>query len=163
MQALKALNQQVIRTLGMQNGVTHAEFIKAHADGRLYFLEVAARVGGAFIADLLEQATGINLWREWCTLEIARLQGKPYRLPEVREDYGGLLVTLAKQEHPDTSAYNAPEVVWKADKPYHVALILVSPDAARVEALLSEYTERVVHDFTASYQPMDATRTGHTG
>ena len=31
---------------------THAEFIRSHADGRYYFLEIAARVGGAFIADL---------------------------------------------------------------------------------------------------------------
>ncbi|MEP7291645.1 MAG: ATP-grasp domain-containing protein [Chloroflexota bacterium] len=161
--ALKALNAQVVKTLGMQNGVTHAEFIKAHADGRLYFLEVAARVGGAFISDLIEQATHINLWREWCRLEVAHLRGEIYRLPEVRGDYGGLLVTLAKQEHPDTSSYNAPEVVWKADKPFHVAMIVASPDYARVESLLGEYTDRVIHDFTTSHEPMDATRTGLTG
>ena len=160
---LKALNQQVISTLGMQNGVTHAEFIKAHADGRIYFLEVAARVGGAFISDMIETATNINLWREWCTLEVARLRGEAYQLPEVRSDYGGLLVTLAKQEHPDMSSYNAPEVVWKADKPFHAAMIVVSPDYARVEALLNEYTQRVVGDFTTSAAPLDATRTGQTG
>lgn len=162
-QALKALNEQVVKTLGMQNGVAHAEFIKAHEDGRIYFLEVAARVGGAFISDLIEQATGINLWREWCRLEVAHLRGEKYALPEVREDYGGLLVTLARQEHPDTSSYNAPEVVWKADKPYHVALIVVSPDHERIESLLNEYTGRVIHDFTATYEPMGATRTGQTG
>lgn len=160
---LKALNEQVLKTLGMKNGVTHAEFIQAHEDGRIYFLEIAARVGGAFISDLIEQATNINLWREWCKLEVARFRGETYRLPEVRQDYGGLLVTLARQEHPDTSAYNALEVVWKADKPHHVALVLASPDYARVEGLLNEYTQRVVQDFTTSYTPMDATRTGQTG
>ena len=61
------------------------------------------------------------------------------------------------------SAYNAPEVVWKADKPYHAAMIVVSPDYARVEALLDEYTGRVVGDFTTSATPMDATRTGQAG
>jgi biotin carboxylase len=162
-QQLKTLNRQVLQTLGMQNGVSHAEFIQTHEDGRIYFLEVAGRVGGAFISDLIEQATNINLWREWCRLEVARFRGETYRLPEVRQDYGGLLVTLARQEQPDTSAYNAPEVVWKADKPRHVALIIVSPDYLRVESLLSEYTERVVQDFTTSYTPMDATRTGQTG
>lgn len=162
-QQLKTLNQQVLTTLGMHNGVSHAEFIQAHEDGRIYFLEVAGRVGGAFISDLIEQATNINLWREWCRLEVARFRGETYRLPEIRQDYGGLLVTLARQELPDTSAYDAPEVVWKADKPRHVALILVSPDYLRVESLLSEYTERVVRDFTTSYAPMDATRTGQTG
>jgi len=49
----------------MVRGVTHAEYIRAHADGRYYFLEIAARVGGAFIADLVDVSTGINLWREW--------------------------------------------------------------------------------------------------
>ena len=160
---LKALNEKTIKTLGMQNGVTHAEFIKAHEDGRFYFLEVAARVGGAFISDMIEKATNINLWREWCTLEVARLRGESYHLPQVRSDYGGLLVSLAKQEHPDMSAYNAPEVVWKADKPYHAAMIVVSPDYRRTEALLAEYTERVVGDFTTSATPMDATRTGQAG
>ncbi len=160
---LKALNEKVIKTLGMRNGVTHAEFIKAHADGRFYFLEVAARVGGAFISDMIEKATNINLWREWCTLEVGRLRGESYQLPEVRSDYGGLLVTLAKQEHPDMSSYNAPEVVWKADKPYHAAMIVVSPDYARMEALLNEYTGRVIGDFTTSAAPMDASRTGQAG
>ncbi|MBI3732248.1 MAG: ATP-grasp domain-containing protein, partial [Chloroflexi bacterium] len=45
-QALFALNRQVIGALGMVRGVNHAEYIKAQADGRFYFLEIAARVGG---------------------------------------------------------------------------------------------------------------------
>jgi len=36
--------------LGFVRGVTHAEFLKSHADGKFYFIEVAARVGGAYIA-----------------------------------------------------------------------------------------------------------------
>ncbi len=46
-----------------------------------YFLEVAARVGGAFIADLVEHSTGVNLWREWARIEVAHLRGEIYRLP----------------------------------------------------------------------------------
>ncbi|MFN8451900.1 MAG: ATP-grasp domain-containing protein [Anaerolineae bacterium] len=160
---LRALNAQVLKALGMQNGASHAEFIKAHADGRFYFLEVAARVGGAFISDMIEKATNVNLWREWCRLEVAHLRGESYALPDVRDDYGGLLVTLARQEHPDMSAYNAPEVVWKADKPFHAAMIVVSPQYERVEALLDDYTVRVVQDFSTAAAPMDATRTGHSG
>ena len=96
-------------------------------------------------------------------LEWAHLRGESYALPEVRDDYGGLLVTLARQEHPDMSAYNAPEVVWKADKPFHAAMIVVSPQYERVEALLDDYTVRVVQDFSTAAAPMDATRTGHSG
>lgn len=158
--AIQEINQQVIRALGMQNGVTHGEYIKA--DGQFYFLEMAARVGGAFIADLIEKATGIHLWREWGKLEVARLTGKPYKLPKVKKEYAGLLVTLAKHERPDLSAYNAPEVVWKADKPYHAALIVASRDYARMETLLNEYTQRFVYDFLAVGKPLDASRTGYT-
>jgi biotin carboxylase len=57
----------------MVRGVTHAEYIRAHADGRYYFLEIAARVGGAFIADLVEVSTGVNLWREWARIEVCEL------------------------------------------------------------------------------------------
>ncbi len=37
----------------------------------LYFLETSARVGGAHIAELVEAATGLNLWGEWAKVEIA--------------------------------------------------------------------------------------------
>jgi biotin carboxylase len=161
--ALRAFNKQVLDTLGMVNGVTHAEYIRGHADGEYYFLEIAARVGGAFIADMLEYATGVNLWREWARLEIARLRGEPYTLPPVRADYGCVLVTLARQEHPDLSAYNDPEIVWRANKPFHAALVAVSPDAARLDMLMAQYADRFVRDFTTSADPKDATRTGYSG
>lgn len=49
------LNRQVLQGLGMDRGVTHAEYIRDTA-GRLYFLEIAARVGGAHVHDLVEAA-----------------------------------------------------------------------------------------------------------
>ncbi len=67
---LLSINRKLIHALGLQRGATHAEFIKSTADGKFYFLEIASRVGGAYIADVLEAATGINLWREWARLEI---------------------------------------------------------------------------------------------
>ena len=65
------LNRQVLKTLGLKRGAAHAEFIKSEADGRFYFLEVASRVGGAYIAETLEAASGVNLWREWARIELA--------------------------------------------------------------------------------------------
>jgi biotin carboxylase len=162
-QALHDLNARVITALGMDNGATHIEFIKGRDDGQFYFLEAAGRVGGAFISDLVEHATNINLWREWGSLEVALLRGEKYKLPTVRSDYGGLLVCLAQQEHPDMSAYDDPEVVWKAGKPRHAALIVVSPDQARIEALLTDYAARFARDFLAVAAPMGVTRTGQTG
>ncbi|MBL8118007.1 MAG: ATP-grasp domain-containing protein, partial [Anaerolineae bacterium] len=106
--ALKKINKEVVSALGMERGVTHAEFIKSHAEEQFYFLEVAARVGGANIADLIEHTTGINPWAEWAKLELASIRGETYQPPKVFQKFGGLVNTLARQEHPDLSAYNDP-------------------------------------------------------
>ena len=87
----------------MARGVTHGEYIKAHADGRFYFLEIAARVGGAFIADLVATSTGVNLWREWARLEVATCAAVRYVLPETFERYAGSVLCLAQTAEPDTS------------------------------------------------------------
>ena len=106
---LQSLNETVLRAFSLRNGVSHTEFIRAHANGSIYFLETSARVGGANIADLIEAGTGINMWAEWAKLE-ATGANLAYCAPEPREDYAGLLVSLARQEHPDTSAYTDPEI-----------------------------------------------------
>jgi biotin carboxylase len=147
--ALKSFNSELISALGMEHGVTHAEYIKGHADGQFYFLEIAARVGGAHISDLIEAATGLNPWAEWARLEIAIARGKSYKLPKTRKDYGGLLVCLARQEFPDMAAYDDAEVVWKMHKAQHAGLIVVSPKADRVQSLISSYVERFGQDFLA--------------
>src|SRR5437588_3854532 len=90
---LKGLSRQIIGAFGLVRGVTHMEFIKEHGEDRFYFLETAARVGGANIVDLIEAATGINLWREWARIETATEERK-YQLPAYEENYAGVLVTL---------------------------------------------------------------------
>lgn len=146
--ALKELNEKLIQTLGLVRGVTHAEFLKAHADGRVYFLEVAARVGGAYISNMVETATGINLWREWAHLEVTA--GKmPYQLPQPREDYAGVIVSLARQQEPDTSAYNDAEIVERIKKYHHAGFVLRSSSPGRIEELLASYTRRFATDFLA--------------
>ena len=76
-----ALNRETIAAMGMVRGVTHAEFIRSHADGEFCFLEIAARVGGANIDRMIEAASGINLWAEWGRLELAHLAGQEYEPP----------------------------------------------------------------------------------
>jgi biotin carboxylase len=88
-QALQALNREVIAAMGMVRGVTHAEFIRAEADGAFHFLEIAARVGGANIDLMLEHATGLNLWREWARLEVAHLRKEEYTLPPTQPNTPG--------------------------------------------------------------------------
>lgn len=155
-QALKAINAAVVKSQGMERGVTHAEFIKGHEDGEMYFLEVAARVGGANISDLIEFTTGINPWAEWARIEIAAIRGEQYKLPKPFQKYGGLINTLAKQEHPDLSAYNDPEIMWKADHKQHAGLIVAADKIERVNELLNSYVERFANDFLAVAVPKDS-------
>lgn len=152
--ALAAMNQALIRALGMVRGATHAEFIRSAADGRFYFLEIAARVGGAFIADTLEAASGINLWREWARLELSTA-GQRYQLPSPRHDYAGLVLSLARQEWPDTSGFTDPEIVKRIDKRHHVGLVVCSPDYARVQHLLAHYAARITDEFLAILPPLE--------
>lgn len=147
-QALEALNRDLLHTLGIVRGVTHTEFIEG-ADGRFYFLETAARVGGANIAEVIEAATGINLWREWARIEAAGEHGG-YELPGRRDDCAGILISLARQEWPDTSRYDDPEVVFRLNKRHHVGLLVASPDPRRVEELLRSYARRLLEDFSAT-------------
>lgn len=159
---LRKMNEQVIKALGLVDGVAHTEFIKAHADGELYFLESAARVGGAHIAEMIEFSTGISLWREWGNMVVAELRGETYQVPKSKDQYGGVMMTLSKQEYPDLSGYNDAEVVWRAHKEYHAGLIVVADTYERVEQLLTEYTNRFLSDFTAVAPPLGTQRTGST-
>ena len=151
--ALTALNKQVLKAMGLVRGATHSEYIKSRADGRLYFLENAARVGGANISECVDYATSVNLFREWARIEIANLRGESYQLPPVHLGYAGLINCLAHQEWPDLSAYDDPEVVWRLSKKYHAGLIVSSLNAERVESLLNSYAERFTHDFLAVMPP----------
>lgn len=151
---LLAQNRRVMEAMGLVRGVSHTEYIKSRETGAIYFLETSARVGGANIVELIEAATGLNLWAEWAKVEIAG--GKvPYNVPEARADYAGLLVSLAKQEWPDTSAYNDAEVVWRMNRKHHVGLVVRSSDRGRVADLLDMYVQRVRHDFLATAPPRE--------
>ncbi|MGA2048572.1 MAG: ATP-grasp domain-containing protein [Terracidiphilus sp.] len=150
---LTALNAKLAPSLGMARGVTHAEYIKAHADGRFYFLEIAARVGGAFISDLVAASTGLNLWREWARLEVTNLRGEAYELPPTFESYAGSVLCLAQTAEPDTAAFDAPEIVYRMKKHHHAGLIVKSDDPDRVRELLEEYSGEFARRFLASMPP----------
>jgi biotin carboxylase len=151
---LLELNQRCLAAMGMVRGVTHGEFI-LDPQGQLYFLEVAARVGGAFLDQLVEAGSGINLWSEWARVEIAYFRGQKYQLPPHRDDYAGLLLCLARQEWPDTSHYTDPEVVRRVHRHHHAGLIVASPRYERVQELLDSYSQRFSQEFLAIQPPTD--------
>ncbi|HLJ76207.1 MAG TPA: hypothetical protein VKT75_02285 [Acidobacteriaceae bacterium] len=145
---LTEINGELIPALGMIRGVTHAEYIRG-ADGRFYFLEAAARVGGAFIADVVEFATGVNLWREWGRIEVMSLRGEIYRVPEQKSLYAGSALCLAKTAEPDTSAFTDPEIVLRLKKHHHAGLIVQSASADRVRELVDRYADRFANLYLA--------------
>ncbi len=179
---LFAINRALVKALQLERGASHAEFIRSEADGRFYFLEIAARVGGAYIADVLEAASGLNLWREWARMEVdgrrqeqeagkSRRQeagaGEPrqkpdrqgglgsFKLKPARNEYAGIVLSLSKQEHPDTSAYDDPEIVYRVKKRHHAGLIVRSKKLERVEELLTQYAARFADDFVAVVPPLE--------
>src|SRR5256712_10184439 len=157
--ALLALNQRLQDGLGLRRGVSHTEFIRQDTGGvplepgrEFVFLETSARVGGAFIVDTIEAGTGINLWREWAKIEVAGEDGT-YSVPPHRDDHSGIVLSLARQELPDMSAYVDPEITTRIRKHHHAGLIVASPDPQRVEALMAHYTARFYRDSFATAPP----------
>jgi biotin carboxylase len=153
--ALHAATRRLLDAVGLDEGVFHLEFIRSGETGEFHFLEVAARVGGAHIADMVRAATGINLWREWARLELASAAGIAYTLPAPRTDHGGVIISLARQEWPDTGAYDDPEIVWRLRRRHHAGLVVVSPEAERVQQLLQAYMRRFRDDFYAAMPAPD--------
>ncbi len=159
-QQLEALQVKVIRALGLVRGATHTEFIQGDEDGRFYFLETSARVGGANIPEMIEAATGINLWREWARLEVANFRKEEFHLSPARAGYAGIIISLAQQEWPDTSAYQEPEIRWRLNKRHHAGLVVAAPTPERVQELLNEYMHRFARDFLATMPPPETLRDG---
>jgi len=149
--ALQQMNATVLDEFGLRRGVSHTEFIRA-ANGELHFLETSARVGGAFIVDVVEAATGVNLWREWARIEIAGEHGD-YTPPLPRERSAGIILSLARQEQPDTSGYTDPEIVKRIRKSHHAGLIIASPNPQRTQQLIDSYVARFYEDFHTSAPP----------
>jgi biotin carboxylase len=144
--ALEKLNEDLLAAFEYERGVTHAEFLQSAETGEFYLLEVACRVGGAYIANVLEYACNFNLWREWAKLEIAT-DDRPYKLPKLRKDFAGIALALANVDEPDTSHYDDKEIVYKVNKAKHVGMIFHSTKQTRIDELLAVYTERITNDF----------------
>jgi hypothetical protein len=150
--AIKKQNEQVLKAFGMQHGANHTEFIKCNDDGKIYFLETASRVGGAHLAEMVEAASGVNLWIEWAKIENALVKGKEYELPTIKKGFAGIVLTLSKFEHPDLSGFNDGEVCFRVPLEHHAGLVVKSDKHARVRQLLDNYAERLILDFATVAQ-----------
>lgn len=148
--ALQQINDQVLSAFGMKSSASHSEFIRGDHDGELYFLETASRVGGAHIAEMVEAASGVNLWCEWAKLEVAMARKEHYVPPVDTSNYAGLIVSLARQQWPDMSVFTESEINWRIHREYHVGLIVRSENRERILSLLDTYMHRIYAEFHAS-------------
>lgn len=147
--ALKKATDAVMKAFGMNFSASHTEFIKSRETGEFVFLETSSRVGGAHLCEMVEAATGINLWTEWAAVETAKALGGSYKLPKLHKKHAGIIVSLAREEWPDMSPFDAPEIWWRMEKSYHVGMIIQSDDSDRVSDLINEYGEIVMKDYNA--------------
>jgi biotin carboxylase len=150
-EALKLIeaNATVLKGFGLRRGASHTEFMISREDGVPYFIETSARVGGANISEMVEAATGVNLWSEWAKLEIEG-EGFAYKAPRAREEFGGVVISLARDETPDTTSFTDPEIVDRLRKKNHIGFVVRSPKQERVEELLKAYLGRISQEFHAT-------------
>lgn len=155
---IKKVNEEVLKSFGLKNGAAHTEFIKCNEDGKIYFLETSSRVGGAHIAEMVEAASNINLWKEWATIEDALVKEKAYQLPKVKKEYAGIVLTLSKYQYPDLSSFSDPEVCYRVPLDYHAGLIVKSDKNERVLELLNNYVDRLIADYTVVVEQNKVTK-----
>jgi biotin carboxylase len=148
--ALETLAVDLLKAFGLRHSASHTEVIRCYDDGKYYFLETSSRVGGAHLSEMVDAASGINLWKEWAKMETAEAHGEDYKLPPVRKDYSGIIISLTRQEWPDLSVFSDPEIVWKMDEPYHIGLVVRARTRERVMELLDQYAETIQADYHAS-------------
>lgn len=147
---IKRINEHIIKSFGLKHGAAHTEFIKCTEDGKIYFLETASRVGGAHLAEMVHAASDINLWQEWATIEDALVKQKKYKLPKIKKEFAGIVLTLSKFQHPDLSNFTDDEICFRVPLDYHAGLIVQSKNQLKVRTLLDEYADRFKNDFATS-------------
>ncbi len=148
---LAAINDTLMKAFGMNYSASHSEFIKSKENGQFYFLETASRVGGAHIAEMVEASSDISLWGEWAKMEVALVTGQKYEMPKAEDNYAGLIVSLARQKHPNIDSFTDEEIWWRMrSKEYHIGFIVKSKSQSRVLELLDKYAGRIANEFHAS-------------
>lgn len=151
---LEKINREVLNKFGIQNGATHSEYIRG-IDGQYYFLETSSRVGGAHIPDMVEAATGVNIWREWARLENALLQGNHYSVVETQNLFAGLIIALAKEKHPDTRNLQNDEVEKFLPIDYHIGIVYKAKTADIIAERLDQASEIVTAQILNILPPKD--------
>lgn len=108
--AVRASASEAIAALGVTAGLTHTE-IMIFRDGRTFVIEVACRMGGPPLAELVLEATGIDLWR--AALDVAT--GFPPCLEPTRARYAEARFFTSQTSGTVANIMGTAEVVQLAD------------------------------------------------
>ena len=150
---LVEINRKVMQAFGMKHGASHSEYIMHNEEP--VFLETSARVGGANLSNMVEIASGVNLWREWAKIELAVLSGTDYVLPESHHDHAGIIASLSRHEYPDYGVFGDAEIAWNMHKPYHIGFIFKSPEQSIVLEKLGIFSKIIAEQYHASLPAKD--------
>ncbi|MCU1323510.1 MAG: ATP-dependent carboxylate-amine ligase domain protein ATP-grasp [Acidobacteriaceae bacterium] len=136
---LRSLDRRVLGSFGLQNGVSHSEFLLT-SEGQAYFIESAARVGGGYISEMLEAAYGVNQWKEWAAIEASLIHRKSYMPPsQERTMASGVVLTNARNIEAFVPIDRPSSVCeWHLSK--HQIGVIVSSESFDVrDALIDDY------------------------
>ena len=143
---LAKLTKDVMKAFGMRYSASHTEFIQ-DAKGNYLFLETSSRVGGAYISNMIECATGIDLWSEWAKLELCQLSGESYVVPKASQGNGAVTIRTVSEHQPDLSEFLVPEVQIVVDKPYHAGFVLAATSVKDLAKIQDDLAERLAARF----------------
>ena len=100
-------------------------------------------------------STGINIWREWAKIENALINNEPYKISEPTGFYAGLIISLAKDLHPDLQDFTTEELVKTLPIDYHVGLVYKSGEKERLNELLENAAKIIVEKHLSIMPPKD--------
>ncbi|MCB0659003.1 MAG: ATPase [Saprospiraceae bacterium] len=151
--ALIEHNQALMKAFNMRQSASHSEWVRSHETGEFYLIETASRVGGAHLAEMINLATNVNLWKEWAKLESAVARHLEYQLPELQHIPTGIIISLAKMEHPQPDFYRDSDVVWSIKKAHHIGCIIQGDSEEYIKNRLDELAWHIKEHFHAAIPP----------
>ena len=102
-------------------------------------------------AEMVEAATGLNLWAEWAKVEYANATKTVYDDPIMKKDLAGILISLIKDPKPDYNMFSDKEIVWRMeDQDHHIGMIVSSHERQIVLDLLDKFSHVVKERFHAA-------------
>ena len=143
---LATLTARVMQAFGMRFSASHTEWIR-DGQGRFLFLETSSRVGGAHISDMVQEATGVDLWAEWAKLELAEFAADGYKAPKDRGGYAAVTIRTVGEEEPQLDRLDLPGVRQTFPMKHHAAMLFGGNTLQEVERAQSGAYHRLQEAF----------------